>query len=171
MGLCGMSVIGLIGSVWAWLGHEMPQPYLTPPLPSSCKITWCITCTLLSINLIASEVDSVQESISWALHFIQSHQWSWLENLQYSQRQVIMSYIYSVTCTWITIFVDLYLYWSSCKGPHTSPRLKPTANCLYPTTLLPLVGPVWQKSCTEHTALTCCQLHSSVYILHLRETQ
>ena len=41
---------------------------------------------------------------------------------------------------------------------------------LYPTTLLPLVWPVWQKSRTEQTASTCCQLHS-VYILCLREMQ
>ena len=27
----------------------------------------------------------------------------------------------------------------SLKGAHTPPRLKPTANCLYPTTPLPLV--------------------------------
>ena len=36
------------------------------------------------------------------------------------------------------------------KAPHTPLRLKPTANCLYPTTLLPIVWPVWQKSCIEH---------------------
>ena len=40
------------------------------------------------------------------------------------------------------------------KGPHTPPRLKPTANCLYPTTLLPLVWPVQQKSSIERSALT-----------------
>ena len=56
--------------------------------------------------------------------------------------------------------------------PPTPPRLKPTANCLYPTTLLPLVWPVQQKfACTEHTALTCCQLYSSMYVLRLREMQ
>ena len=53
-------------------------------------------------------------------------------------------------------------------APHTLPRLKPTANCLYPTTLLPLVWPVLQKSCIEHTASTCCLLHSSLYILHCK---
>ena len=47
----------------------------------------------------------------------------------------------------------------------------PTANCLYPTTPLPLVKPVRRKSWTEHTASTCCQPHNSVYILHLREMQ
>ena len=47
-----------------------------------------------------------------------------------------------------------------CKGPHTPPSLKPTSNCLYPITLLPLVLPVWQKICVEHTASTCCLLHS-----------
>ena len=35
--------------------------------------------------------------------------------------------------------------------PHTPPRLKPTANCLYPTALFPLVWPVHQKICIEHT--------------------
>ena len=40
----------------------------------------------------------------------------------------------------------------SAVGFHTykqrlkAPRHKPTATCLYPTTLLPLVWPVWQKS-------------------------
>ena len=38
------------------------------------------------------------------------------------------------------------------KGPCTLPRLKPTASCLYPTTLLPLVWLVGQKSCNELTA-------------------
>ena len=35
------------------------------------------------------------------------------------------------------------------KGPHTQPRLKPMTNCLYPTTLLPLVWPLRQKSCIK----------------------
>ena len=35
------------------------------------------------------------------------------------------------------------------KGPHTQPRLKPTASCLHPTSALPLVSPVQQKSCIE----------------------
>ena len=35
------------------------------------------------------------------------------------------------------------------KAPHTAPRLKPSASCLYPTTPLPLVWPVRQKSCIE----------------------
>ena len=38
------------------------------------------------------------------------------------------------------------------------PRLKLTANCLYPTTQLPLVWPVWQKSCIEHTVNTSVEL-------------
>ena len=45
----------------------------------------------------------------------------------------------------------------TCKGPHTPTRFKPTANLLYPTAPLPLVWPVWQKSCIEHTASMCCQ--------------
>ena len=57
----------------------------------------------------------------------------------------------------------------SFKGPQTTPRLKPTVNCLYPTTLLPLVCPIQQKSCIKHTASTCCQLHSIVYVPRLRE--
>ena len=55
--------------------------------------------------------------------------------------------------------------WDNREGPHTPQRLKPTANCLYPTTLLPLVWSIWQKSCIEHTASTCCQLQSSVHVL------
>ena len=31
--------------------------------------------------------------------------------------------------------------------------VKPTAGCLYPTTLLPLVWPVWQRSSTEHAVV------------------
>ena len=57
------------------------------------------------------------------------------------------------------------------EGPHTPPR-RPTALSDHsPTTLLPLVWPVRQKSCIEHTISTCRQLHSSVYVLHLHEMQ
>ena len=51
-----------------------------------------------------------------------------------------------------------------CKGPCTPPSLKPMANCLYPATPLPLIWPVRQKSCS-------CQLHSSMYVPHLRKIQ
>ena len=52
--------------------------------------------------------------------------------------------------------------------PHTH---RPDVQLPYPTALLLLVWPVWQKSCIEHTASSCCQLHSSVYVLRLREMQ
>ena len=55
------------------------------------------------------------------------------------------------------------------QGAHTPPRLK--ASCLYPTTRLPLVRPVRQKSCIETYRLCNCHLHSSVYFLRLREMQ
>ena len=57
------------------------------------------------------------------------------------------------------------------KAPHTLPRHPTALSDHSPTTLLPLVCPVGQKSCIEHTALTCCQLHSSMYVLRLREMQ
>ena len=40
------------------------------------------------------------------------------------------------------------------KGAYTLTRLKPTANCLYPTTLLPLVWPFRRKVVLKHTAKT-----------------
>ena len=56
------------------------------------------------------------------------------------------------------------------KGLHTPPRLKPTASCLYPTTLLPLVWPVQQKSCIEHTVSTCCQNGRTANTQPIRES-
>ena len=57
------------------------------------------------------------------------------------------------------------------KAPTHQPNSNQQPNCLYPTTLLPLVWPVWQKSCIEHTASMWWQLHSSLYALRLRKTQ
>ena len=57
------------------------------------------------------------------------------------------------------------------KGPHTTPRCPTALSDHSPITPLPLVWPVQQKRCIEHTALTCCLLHSSVYVLRLREMQ
>ena len=52
-----------------------------------------------------------------------------------------------------------------------APTHRPHVQLPSPITLLPLVWHVRQKSCIEHNASTCCQLHSSVYVLRLREMQ
>ena len=55
------------------------------------------------------------------------------------------------------------------KGAYTSPRLKPTANCLYPATPLPLIWPVCRKIALKQSEE--CQLHNSLHVLRLRDMQ
>ena len=64
------------------------------------------------------------------------------------------SFAWLLALQWISSSVQLL-----SKGPYT-PSKRPTASSEHSlTTVLPLVWPVRQKSCIDHTASTCCLLH------------
>ena len=60
-----------------------------------------------------------------------------------------------------TIFLNVPTHRTDSKQP--TAFIRPLC-CLF-------VWPLRQKSCIEHTDSMCCLLHSSVYVLHLREMQ
>ena len=56
------------------------------------------------------------------------------------------------------------------KGAYTPPRLKTSANCLYPTTPCLSSDPFGRIVALKRTTKTTAK-HSSVYVLSLREMQ